>query len=60
MNDPTWFDYEDDGDECPHCCGDGFIDACDGDPTDWGEDTYCGPDDATIRCRHCNGKGLFA
>ncbi len=47
----------DDPDEnvCWNCGGEGYILACDGDGSDWGEDTYCGPMDATIKCRHCNG-----
>lgn len=45
---------DDDG-ECPRCGGDGFILASDGDGSDWQEDTYCGPEDAIIKCRVCNG-----
>lgn len=44
---------------CPHCGGDGLIMACDGDGSDWGEDTYSGPMDATITCRHCKGTGVI-
>lgn len=44
-----------DGDACPHCGGEGYIMESDGDPSDWGEDTYCGPMDSTIICRHCKG-----
>lgn len=44
---------EDDG-LCPVCGGEGFIMAYEGDGDDWGEDTYSGPMDAVIPCRHCN------
>jgi len=44
---------------CQHCGGDGFILESDGDPSDWGEDTFCGSDDAVIQCRHCNGTGAI-
>ena len=49
----------DDGDDglCDRCGGDGYILACDGDGSDWGEDTYSGPMDAVIKCRVCNGGG---
>lgn len=40
---------------CARCGGDGYIMAADGDGSDWGEDTYCGPMDAVIKCRCCNG-----
>lgn len=48
---------EEDGyeDICDRCGGDGYILAADGDGSDWGEDTYAGPMDAVIKCRHCNG-----
>jgi len=46
-------------DECPRCGGDGYIMAVDGDPSDWGEDTYCGPEDASILCPECKGKGTI-
>ena len=49
------FDYFEDNDICPNCGGEGWIMAVDGDGSDWGEDTYAGPLDAVIRCRHCNG-----
>lgn len=42
---------------CPNCGGDGVIMAFDGDGSDWGEDTYSGPMDDVITCRHCNGSG---
>jgi hypothetical protein len=47
----------DDPDEsvCWVCGGEGYIMAADGDGSDWGEDTYSGPMDAVIKCRHCNG-----
>jgi hypothetical protein len=50
---------QDEGDDglCPHCGGDGVIMACDGDGSDWGEDTYSGPMDEVIQCRHCKGTG---
>lgn len=44
---------------CPHCGGDGMMSASDGDGSDWGEDTYTGPDDAVIQCRHCGGTGTI-
>ena len=44
---------------CHHCGGDGLILASDGDGSDWGEDTYSGPDDEVIQCRHCNGTGAI-
>lgn len=47
-----YFDPEDDG-LCEVCGGDGYIMAADGDGSDWGEDTYAGPMDAVIKCRHC-------
>ena len=47
-----------DGDECERCGGSGEIMAADGDPSDWLEDTYCGPDDETVECRRCGGTGL--
>lgn len=53
-------EFEDeDSDCCPRCGGEGWIDAVDGDPSDWGEDTYCGPEDASLKCRDCNGEGYF-
>ena len=51
----TSADLYDNDDECPVCGGDGYIMASDGDGSDWGEDTYSGPMDAVIKCRHCNG-----
>ena len=42
---------------CEHCGGDGYIMAVDGDGSDWGEDTYAGPEDAVITCRFCGGSG---
>lgn len=42
---------------CDRCGGEGYIMAADGDGSDWGEDTYCGPMDAEIKCRACNGTG---
>lgn len=54
------FDHDDlEGDCCTNCGGEGYILAADGDGTDWGEDTYAGPLDAEIKCRHCNGLGFF-
>ncbi len=50
------FDY-DDGECCNRCGGEGWIMAEDADPSDWGEDTYCGPEDATMICPQCKGKG---
>lgn len=50
---------EDDG-LCAVCGGDGVIMACDGDGSDWGEDTYSGPMDAVIECRHCKGTGVLS
>lgn len=52
-------DWEEDDDLCPRCGGDGLIMAYDGDGSDWGEDTYSGPMDAVIECRHCNGTGAI-
>lgn len=52
-------DYIDDGDMCVTCGGEGWIMEEDGDPSDWGEDTYCGEEDAAIVCRHCGGKGTI-
>ena len=43
--------------ECPRCHGEGWIYECDGDPSDWMEDTYCGSDDSVITCRTCKGTG---
>jgi hypothetical protein len=51
-------ELDDDG-LCPVCGSDGFIMAADGDGSDWGEDTYSGPDDEVIQCRHCNGTGAI-
>jgi len=51
------YEPEDDDDTCPNCGGEGYIMAADGDGNDWGEDTYCGPSDAMIVCRHCMGTG---
>ena len=48
------FDDQDDAHLCPVCGGEGYIMACDGDGSDWGEDIYSGPMDAVIKCRHCN------
>ena len=45
--------------ECPHCGGEGWIYECDGDQSDWQEDTFCGSDDSIINCRHCGGKGFI-
>jgi len=47
--------FEDDEDyaDCVYCGGEGYIYAVDGDGSDWGEDTYAGPLDAVIPCRHC-------
>lgn len=57
---PDW-DYEYDmRDICQDCGGEGWIEAADGDPSDWGEDTYCGAADEVITCRHCNGSGVRA
>ena len=55
-NHPEDFDY-DESDECDRCGGEGWLAAADGDPSDWMEDTYCGPLDAVIKCRKCNGTG---
>jgi len=52
------FDY-DESDECDRCGGEGWIDAVDGDPSDWMEDTYCGDPAAIIKCRKCNGTGVL-
>lgn len=46
---------DDESDLCDVCGGEGVIMAYDGDGSDWGEDTYAGPMDAVIKCRHCNG-----
>jgi len=51
-------DYRDDW-PCPRCLGYGWIMAMDGDPSDWGEDTYCGPEDASMVCPECKGKGTL-
>lgn len=54
-------EYAEDPDEeglCARCGGDGYLLACDGDGSDWGEDTYAGPMDAVIKCRCCNGGNL--
>lgn len=48
-----------DNDYCQHCSVDGYIMAADGDGSDWGEDTYAGPEDAVIMCRHCGGTGVL-
>ena len=45
--------------ECSRCNGEGWILEADGDPSDWQEDTYCGPDDSVITCRACKGKGVI-
>ena len=51
-------DFDDEyDDQCQRCGGEGWIMACDGDGSDWGEDTYCGSMDATITCRACKGTG---
>jgi len=50
-------DYLDDEPVCERCGGEGWIMASDGDGSDWGEDTYCGPLDAEIECRVCRGSG---
>lgn len=52
------WDAEIDDGLCDRCGGDGYIMAHDGDGSDWGEDTYCGPMDATIDCRACGGTGF--
>lgn len=53
--------FEDDDDGCcERCGGEGYIMAADGDASDWQEDTYCGPLDAEIKCRVCNGTGSRA
>lgn len=53
-------DFDDEYDDCcPRCGGEGWIMASDGDPSDWGEDTYCGPMDAEIECRECRGTGYL-
>lgn len=53
-------DYDEEYDNtCPRCGGEGWIMAADGDGSDWGEDTYCGPLDAEIKCRECRGLGYF-
>lgn len=57
MDDEIWDDME--GDDCDRCHGEGWIYACDGDPSDWQEDTYCGSDDETITCRKCKGTGVI-
>lgn len=46
-------------DLCPRCGGEGWYMASDGDPSEWGEDTYCGPEDATLTCRECRGTGYI-
>ena len=53
-------EFFDDGldDDCPRCGGEGWIMAGDGDPSDWGEDTYCGSMDDAITCRECRGTGV--
>lgn len=51
-------DYDDDAHLCPVCGGEGFIMAYEGDGSDWGEDTYSGPMDAVIKCRHCNNGSI--
>lgn len=48
---------DDDVGACDRCGGEGYILAADGDGGDWIEDTYCGPEDAEIKCRVCNGTG---
>ena len=59
MADPVQMsDYDDEFDDlCQRCGGEGWLMAIDGDGSDWGEDTYCGPEDATITCRLCHGTG---
>lgn len=62
MTDPLRTPYDqpdEDNDLCPVCGGDGYIMAYDGDGSDWGEDTYAGPMDAVINCRHCNSSGYL-
>lgn len=49
---PDRWDYDED-EACPRCGGDGYILASEGDPSDWGEDTYCGPEDDCIPCPEC-------
>ena len=44
---------------CSVCGGEGFIMAWEGDGSDWGEDTYSGPMDESIECRHCKGTGAI-
>lgn len=57
---PAKLDSEfDDDNLCPVCGGEGFIMAWEGDGSDWGEDTYSGPMDESIQCRHCNGTGVI-
>ena len=50
-----WF--EDDPGMCTRCGCEGYLLACDGDGSDWQEDTYCGAMDAEIKCRICKGTG---
>ena len=52
-------DYPMDDDTCDRCGGGGWIMACDGDASDWGEDTYCGDIEASIECRYCRGTGIL-
>ena len=54
-----WCSYADLEDDCPRCHGEGWIWECDGDASDWQEDTYCGSDDSVIECRICNGTGVI-
>jgi len=50
-------DFEEASEDCPRCGGEGYILESDGDPSDWMEDTYCGPDDSVIMCWRCGGTG---
>lgn len=54
------FDDELDGDCCPRCSGEGWMMESDAGPSEWGEDTYCGPEDSTITCPECKGTGYLA
>jgi hypothetical protein len=51
-------DEYDEDDVCQRCGGDGYIMASEGDPSDWGEDTYCGPEDAVMACPDCWRRAL--
>lgn len=58
-NPPEYWDERDDDYECPRCGGEGSFLESEGDPSDWGEDTYCGPEDAVMICPDCRGRGYF-